>query len=45
MGRRLVSREFKLEALRLVRERGVSVVQACRGWTLGRVCCRAGSRN
>lgn len=30
MGRRLFSREFKLEAVRLVRERGVSVAQACR---------------
>ena len=28
MGRRLFSREFKFEAVRLVKERGVSVVQA-----------------
>src|SRR4028119_1240740 len=28
--RRKFSREFKLEAVRLVRERGVSVAQACR---------------
>jgi transposase len=28
MKRRLFSREFKLEAVKLVRERGVSVVQA-----------------
>ena len=30
MGRRTFSREFKLEAVRLVRERGVSVAQAAR---------------
>ena len=30
MNRRLFSREFKLEAVRLVQERGVSVVQASR---------------
>lgn len=30
MGRRTFGREFKLEAVRLVRERGVSAVQACR---------------
>ena len=30
MGRRSFSREFKLEAVRLVRERGVSVAQAAR---------------
>jgi transposase len=30
MGRRIFSREFKLEAVKLVRERGVSVAQACR---------------
>jgi len=30
MKRRLFSREFKLEAVRLVQERGVSVVQASR---------------
>jgi transposase len=30
MGRRSYSREFKLEAVRLVRERGVSVAQASR---------------
>ena len=30
MGRRTFSREFKLEAIRLVRERGVSVAQASR---------------
>ena len=30
MGRRLFSREFKLEAIRLVRKRGVSIVQASR---------------
>jgi transposase len=30
MGRRTFSKEFKLEAVRLVRERGVSVAQAAR---------------
>jgi transposase len=30
MGRRSFSREFKLEAVRLVRERGVAVAQAAR---------------
>src|SRR4029078_9798961 len=30
MGRRSFSREFKLEAVRLVRERGVSIAQASR---------------
>lgn len=30
MGRRTFSREFKLEAVKLVRDRGVTVVQACR---------------
>jgi transposase len=30
MGRRSFSREFKVEAVRLVRERGVSVAQAAR---------------
>ncbi len=30
MGRRKFSREFKLEAVRLVRERGVSMAQAAR---------------
>jgi transposase len=35
MGRRPFSREFKLEAVRLVRERGVSVVQASRDLDVG----------
>ena len=30
MGRRSFSREFKLEAVRLVRDRGVSIAQAAR---------------
>jgi transposase len=30
MGRRVFNREFKIEAVRLVRERGVSVAQAAR---------------
>lgn len=35
MGRRQFSREFKLEAVRLVKERGVSVVQASRDLDIG----------
>ncbi len=35
MTRRQFSREFKLEAVRLVRERGVSVVQASRDLDVG----------
>ena len=35
MVRRLFSRAFKLEAVRLVRERGASVVQACRDLDIG----------
>jgi len=35
MGRRLFSRKFKLEAVRLVKERGVSVVQASRDLDIG----------
>ena len=30
MARRIFSREFKVEAVRLVKERGVAVAQACR---------------
>ena len=30
MARRIFSREFKVEAVRLVKERGVGVAQACR---------------
>ena len=35
MGRRQFSREFKLEVVRLVKERGVSVVQASRDLDVG----------
>ena len=35
MGRRQFSREFKLEAVRLIKERGVSVVQASRDLDVG----------
>ena len=35
MARRQFSREFKLEAVRLVKERGVSVVQASRDLDVG----------
>jgi hypothetical protein len=38
MGRRSFGREFKLEAVRLVRERGVSVAQAARDPNLTRTC-------
>ncbi|BDV36174.1 hypothetical protein SS37A_37040 (plasmid) [Methylocystis iwaonis] len=33
------SREFKVEAVRLVKERGVTVAQACPIWTCTRMCC------
>lgn len=35
MRRRTFSREFKLEAIKLVRDRGVSVLQACRDLDIG----------
>ena len=35
MGRRQFSREFKLEAVRLVKDRGVSVAQASRDLDIG----------
>ncbi len=35
MGRRQFSREFKLEAIRLVKERGVAVAQASRDLDIG----------
>lgn len=40
MGRRHYSREFKLEAVRLVRERDVSVTQACRDLEVGETVLR-----
>jgi len=43
MQRRVFSREFKLEAVKLVTERGVLVVQAAATWTWRRVCCGVGS--
>jgi len=42
MGRRSFSREFKLEAVKLVRERGVSVTQASKDLGFPRVCSVAG---
>ena len=42
MGRRNFIRDFKLEAVRLVRERGVSVAQAAVIWTFTRTCCATG---
>ncbi len=37
MKRRTFSREFKLEAVKLVTERGVAVVQACRDLELSEI--------
>ena len=42
MQRRKFSREFKLEAVRLVRERGVSVAQAPGISMFTRTCCANG---
>ena len=42
MQRRKFSREFKVEAVKLVRERGVSVAQARGIWTFTRTCCANG---
>ena len=35
MGRRFFTREFKLESVKLVRERGVSIAQAARDLGIG----------
>ena len=40
--RRTFSREFKLEAVKLVSERGVSVLRRPRTWTRTRTCCANG---
>lgn len=41
--RRIFSREFKLEAVKLDTERGVAVAQARpRTWTFTRMCCASG---
>jgi transposase-like protein len=45
MGQRSFSREFKLEAVRLVRERGVSVAQAARDLDLHQNSLRNGPRS
>ena len=45
MERRQFSREFKLEAVRLVKERGVSVAQASRDLDVGENVLRHGSRS
>jgi transposase-like protein len=37
MGRRIFSREFKLEAVKLVRERGVAVAQARRDLDIAKI--------
>jgi len=42
MERRKFTREFKLEAVRLIKERGVSYVQASRDWACIRRSCATG---
>jgi transposase len=42
MTRRQFSREFKMEAVRQVKERGVSVLQASRDLDVARASCDAG---
>lgn len=42
MQRRKFSREFKIEAVKLVRERGVSVAQQAATWAFMRTCCASG---
>jgi transposase len=44
MARRQFTREFKLEAVRLIQERGVSVVQAARDLEVGEGMLRRWSR-
>lgn len=42
MQRRKFSREFKLEAVRLIKDRGVAVAQAARDSMPTRMCCANG---
>jgi transposase len=42
MQRRKFSRAFKIEAVKLVRERGVSVAQEAATWAFMRTCCANG---
>ena len=42
MQRRVFSREFKLEAVKLVTERGVAVLRRHAIWMWRRACCGAG---
>ena len=42
MRRRTFSREYKIEAMKLVTERGVSVAQACRDLDVARASFGAG---
>jgi transposase len=42
MKRTTFGREFKVEAVKLIRERGVSVAQAGRDLTFVRTCCATG---
>ena len=44
MQRRKFSREFKIEAVKLVRERGVTVAQACRDLELAESVLRRWKR-
>ena len=45
MQRRRFSREFKLEAVKLVRERGYRQHRLRVIWTCTRTCCASGSRS
>lgn len=45
MARRQFSREFKVEAVWLVKERGVAVVQASRDLDVSEGSCGAGSKS
>ena len=42
MGRRVFSREFKLEAVKLVAERGLARGKRRRIWMLGKASCAVG---
>jgi len=42
MERRKFTREFKLEAVKLIKERGVGYAQASKIWVFTRRCCAIG---
>jgi transposase len=44
MERRKFTREFKLEAVKLIKERGVGYAQASKDLAYNRRCCAIGSR-